>query len=113
MSAYQLPGKWLMRRSGGNPMISKKKRRKSGYSTPALVISKKNLVKHDLFVDAVYDEWTNYRDGFRDWFRDWKKIKNIPRNKCGGFPGWVGKRIRMNKKQKKLLKRRCARKMNN
>ena len=89
-------------------MVTQKDRRKSGYSTPWATISKKSLIKNDLFIDSFYDEWNNYRDGFRNWFRDFKKIKKID----GGYRKFneqlYEKRIRMNFKQKKFLKRREA-----
>lgn len=94
-------------------MVTKKDRRHSGYVTPHATVSPKDLVKYDLVINDFYDEWQNYRDGLRDGYRDFKKIKKI-------YPtGWnyvwcsefVEKRIRMNLKQKRLLKRRRARKL--
>lgn len=80
-----------------------------GYVTPEPTVSKKDLIKYDLFVDPFYDDWCNYRDGFRDFISDFKKIKNIHRARgkylCEEV---IEKRIRMNLKQKKLLKRRQA-----
>jgi len=87
-------------------MVTRKDRRHSGYVTPQATISKKELIKNNLFIDDFYDDWQDYRDGFRDWFRDFKKIKNIKDKK---WSPRVEKRIRMNKKQKKLLLRRKAR----
>lgn len=94
---------------GGNPMISKKDRRKSGYVTPNLTVSQKDLVKYNLFVNPFYSDWDDHRDGFRDWYGDYKLIKNIP-FKSWRFELWE-KRKHMNKKQKKLLKIRKARKI--
>ena len=91
-------------------MATQKGRRHSGYVTPKTIISKKELIKNDLFINSFYDEWNNYRDGFRDWFRDFKKIKNICRKYVHCSPESYNKRIRMNLKQKKLLKRRKIRK---
>ncbi len=86
-------------------MVTKKDRRHSGYVSPPATVSKRELIENDLFIDDFYDDWRDYRDGFRDWFRDFKKIKNIKGRKWGHS---VEKRIRMNKKQKKLLRRRKA-----
>ena len=88
--------------------MNKKKRRHSGYRSPNATVSKKDLVRHDLFVDAFYDDWSDYRDGLRDWFSDFKKIK-------GFIPKWVDKdfkkkRERMNLKRKCLLRRRVKKK---
>jgi hypothetical protein len=88
-------------------MVTKKDRRHSGYVTPRATVSKKDLERCDLFIDDFYDDWTNYRDGFREWFNDFKLIKRIRgRVKCRVYPELVEKRLRMNKKQKMLLKRR-------
>jgi len=87
-------------------------KRKSGYITPDLTISKKDLIKYDLFINTFYDDWFNYRDGFRDFISDFKKIKKIHKSRgkylCREV---IQKRIRMNIKQKKLLKRRQAKKI--
>jgi len=88
-------------------MVSKKDRRNSGYVTPNLTISKKELIENDLFLNPFYDDWCDWRDGMRDWFRDFKLIKRIPW-KTSGFYNlkmWK-KRMQMNKKQKRLLNRR-------
>lgn len=93
-------------------MVTKKDRRKSGYITPDLTISKKDLIKYDLFVDPFYDDWRDYRDGFRDFISDFKKIKRTCRTRGKYLCEEVlKKRIRMNLKQKKLLKRRQAKKI--
>ena len=91
--------------------MRKRWKRKSGYVTPDLTISKKDLIKHDLFVYPFYDDWFDWRDGFRDFINDYKKIKKIHKTK-GKYLSkeLIKKRILMNKKQKKLLKRRRARK---
>ena len=89
-------------------MVTKKDRRHSGYKTPRATVPIKKLEENHLFLDDIYDEWDNYRDGFRDWFRDFKKIKRLTsRWKNDGL---VDKRKAMNKKQKLLLKIRKARK---
>ena len=89
--------------------MRKRWKRKSGYVTPDLTVSKKDLIKFDLFVNTFYDEWNNYRDGFRDFIGDFKKIKKIYRARGKYLCKEVlEKRIRMNLKQKKLLKRRQA-----
>jgi len=92
-------------------MITRKDRRKSGYVTPEPTVSKKDLIKYDLFVNPFYDDWCDYRDGFRDFINDFKKIKKIHRARGKYLCEEVlKKRIRMNLKQKKLLKRRQAKK---
>jgi hypothetical protein len=92
---------------GGIPMVSKKDRRHNGYVTPSLTISSAELVRYDLFVDTFYDDWEDYRNSYRDWFRDFKTIKKIQYRKSKSFNNELfEKRIRMNLKQKKLLKRR-------
>lgn len=91
-------------------MVTKKDRRKSGYVTPNATIPKKELVKYDLFINPFYDEWCNYRDCFRDWFSDFKTIKKINRSILFFNEELYEKRIKMNLKQKKLLKRRRCRK---
>ncbi len=87
-------------------MARKRWKRKSGYVTPGLVVSKKDLIEFDLFINQQYDDWEDWRDGVRDWFRDFKKIKKIHRGfKCFNKE-LFNKRIKMNKKQKKLIKRK-------
>ena len=91
--------------------MRKRWKRKSGYTTPDLTISKKDLITSDLFVNPLYDDWHDYRDGQRDFLSDFKKIKNIHmargKHLCEEV---LKKRMRMNLKQKKLLKRRQAKK---
>jgi len=86
-------------------MVTKKDRRHSGYVAPQPTISKKDLIKYDLFINTFYDDWNDYRDGFRDFLSDFKKIKRIHKGRgkylCNGI---IEKRICMNLKQKKLLK---------
>ncbi|HLD04450.1 MAG TPA: hypothetical protein VJG90_01910 [Candidatus Nanoarchaeia archaeon] len=89
-------------------MAAKKDRRHSGYVTPQAVARFKDLVKYDLFIEPFYDDWQDHRDGFRDWFRDFKMIKRIHSRKWRNSE-LASKRIAMNLKQKRLLKRRKAR----
>ncbi|MEK6968318.1 MAG: hypothetical protein AABX51_06820 [Nanoarchaeota archaeon] len=91
-------------------MTTKKDRRHSGYVTPHANISKKDFVKENLFIDPFYDDWEDYRDGFRDWFKDFKKIKKINGRRSFLNEDRYNKRIRMNAKQKRLLKIRKAKK---
>ena len=95
----------------GGIRMRKRWKRKSGYLTPDLTISKKDLFKYDLFVNPYYDDWVDWRDGFRDYINDYKKIKRIHKTK-GKYlsEDVIKKRILMNMKQKRLLKRRKARK---
>lgn len=90
---------------GGSFMVTRKDRRHSGYVTPRAMISKKDLIGNDLFIDDFYDDWEDYRDGFRDWFRDLKKIKHVKDKEWNHL---FEKRICMNQKQKLLLQRRKA-----
>ena len=87
-------------------MASKKDRRKSGYVTPKATISKKDLIEYDLFINPEYNDWQDYRDSFRDWYGDFKTIKKVnPRVLCYDEEMY-NKRIRMNKKQIRLMIRR-------
>lgn len=94
--------------SGEN--MRKRWKRKSGYRSPTLTVAPKDLIFYDLFVNSFYDDWTDWRDGMRDWFSDYKQIKHIPIS-CKKFSAYT-MRIKMNRKQKKLLiirKKRKAR----
>jgi hypothetical protein len=93
-------------------MVSKKDRRHNGYVTPRLTISRRELDKYNLSIDTFYDDWEDYRDGFRDWFRDFKTIKKVHYKKSKRMiDELLRKRILMNIKQKKLMKRRKFRKL--
>ena len=96
---------------GDTNMVRTKARRKSGYITPQLTISKKELVIQNLFLNEFYDDWEDWRDGFRDWYKDFKTIKNITVEKKKVYGEKYDKRMRMNEKQKNLLCRRKLRKM--
>ena len=88
-------------------MVTKKDRRHSGYVTPKATVSKKDIIKYDLFINDFYDDWEDYRDGFRDWFRDFKQIKKVfPRQTRYLREEVIEKRIKMNLKQKRLVRRR-------
>ena len=92
--------------------MRKRWKRKSGYRSPTLTVAPKDLIFYDLFVNSIYDDWTDWRDGMRDWFSDYKHIKRIPIS-CKKSSAY-DMRIRMNIKQKKLLiirKKRKARKV--
>ena len=108
---HLLPGKWPVHRMFGGKMVTQKDRRKSGYLTPLATVSRKAIVENDLFINPVYDDWDDYRDGFRDRFRDFKKIKNIDCSYRKYYDNIYDKRMRMNKKQKRLLRIRKARKV--
>lgn len=88
-------------------MVTGRDRKHSGYVTPRATMHKKDLIDNGLFLNPQYDDWLDYRDGFRDWFRDFKKIRII---KDKQWSTMLEKRIRMNQKQDKLLRRRRARK---
>jgi hypothetical protein len=94
-------------------MVTKKDRRHNGYVTPNLTIPPKDLIKYDIFIDEFYDDWEDYRDGFRDWFRDFKLIKWVHPRKRLFNEELYNKRVRMNLKQKRLLKVRKARRLKN
>jgi len=91
-------------------MVRKRWKRKSGYVTPQPTISFKEMVEESFFINPIYDDWIDYRDGFRDWFSDFKLIKRIHSQRNIYHPELVDKRIQMNKTQKKLIQRRKARK---
>ena len=88
-------------------MVTKKDRRRNGYVSPRATISPKDLINYDLFINDFYDDWEDYRDGFRDWYNDFKLIKIV---KSTEFSPQLVKRLKMNKKQKILLRRRKQRK---
>jgi len=94
--------------SGGIQMIRKKWKRKSGYVSSKLVISEKEMIENELFLDKFYSDWDDWRDGFRDWFGDAKLIKKIHYKE--NWKERVEKRLMWNKKQKKLIQRRKIRK---
>ncbi len=89
-------------------MARKRWKRKSGYVAPQPTISFKEMIREGFFINPIYDDWVDWRDGFRDWYRDFKLIKRIHHNINVYHPELVDKRIRMNLKQKKLLLRRKA-----
>ncbi|MBS3171798.1 hypothetical protein J4449_04265 [Candidatus Woesearchaeota archaeon] len=91
-------------------MVTKKDRRHNGYVSPRATISFKDIIKYDLFINDFYDDWEDYRDGFRDWFGDFKLIKKIKLSQFSHNPELATKRLKMNKKQKILLRRRKLRK---
>lgn len=87
-------------------------KRKSGYVTPNLTISKKDLIKNNLFINPFYDDWIDWRDGFRDWYKDFKKIKKVENKKVSFYSDELyEKRIKMNNKQRKLVIRRKKQKL--
>ena len=88
--------------------VRKRWKRKSGYVTPNLTVSKKALIENDLFVNPHYSDWDDWRDGMRDWYKDFKKIKKINLGVTWFKEDLYEKRIKMNRKQKKLIKRRKA-----
>lgn len=91
-------------------MVSKKDRRHSGYVSPRATIPFKDLIKYGLFINDFYDDWTDYRDGFRNWFEDFKLIKKIKVGQFSYNPELVAKRLKMNRKQNLLLRRRKLKK---
>jgi hypothetical protein len=89
-------------------MVTAKDRRHDGWVYPNSTI---RYHYHDSFADPelepqpFWDDWKERRDGFRD-IGDWKKIESPITQGL-----WNNeKRIRMNKKQKRLLKIRDAKK---
>lgn len=120
----------MIRRSTAR--LNKKLRRHSGWVIPNSTIHmpKKWIIDHCLEPQPYWDDWVERRDGMRDYLSDWKKIKNVE-HKChcpdrdlfereglvlrlmGLIPylcSVCDLRIRMNRKQKKLLEIRRARK---
>jgi hypothetical protein len=95
-------------------MVSLKDRRHSGRYTPRTNISRKELIANNIEIGIEYSDWRDHRDGFRDWYNDFKQIKIHPRcYKKRVYGETLEKRIRMNKKQELLLKRRRAKRMRN
>jgi len=90
-------------------MVTKKDRRHSGRITPIATISKKSLLENNLAIEMFYDEWKNYRDGQRNFYKDNKKLKNIKQNLK--YNNDILEKIkRINKKLKRMIKIRKARK---
>ena len=92
-------------------MVSRRVKKRNGYYTPGLTIPKKELIANSLFSNLEYDDWEDHRDGYRDWFSDFKQIKNIDVSKQKIYDELYEKRVSMNSKQKKLLKRRKSKKI--
>jgi len=90
-------------------MARKRWKRKSGYVTPNLIIPKKSLIEENLFLNKEYNEWEDWRDGMRDWYCDYKLIKRVNIGMKSAYHKDYEKRVKMNQKQKRLLKRRRAR----
>ena len=84
--------------------MRKRWKRKSGYVTPGLTISKKDLIRHNLFVNPFYDDWNDYRDGLRDWYSDFKKIKRVNLGVTWYQEELYQKRVKMNTKQKQIVR---------
>lgn len=113
--------------------LNKKIRRHSGWVYPDSTIRmpKKWIIDNCLEPQPYYDDWLERRDGMRDYLGDWKKIKKVE-HKCCRCPDMdlfekerlvlrllgitpylcniCDSRARMNKKQKRLLEIRKARK---
>lgn len=88
-------------------MRSKKQRRHSGRVTPDITLSMKYCKIHDSAFEPqiFWDDWTDYRDGMR-YSRDKTKLRSK-------ISWWAAREDvkRYNAKNKKLLKRRVARKL--
>jgi hypothetical protein len=91
--------------SGKYPKPNSKVRRHSGRVYPKVFGTQKALDEDGILVDYVYNDWQNYRDGYRAGDRD--KLRKA--NKKYWIDDEEVKII--NEKQKKLLKRREARKI--
>ncbi len=92
-------------------MARKRWKRKSGYFTPQPTISFKEIIREGFFINPVYDDWLDWRDGARDWYDDFKLIKRIHHTINIYHPELANKRIQMNRKQKRLIQRRTAMKI--
>ena len=113
--------------------ISKKDRRHNGWIYPdsTLRCPKQYIIDNCIEPQPYYDNWVERRDGFRDYLTDGKKIKNVEYKCCGcpdlylsdkeevlmrlcGIKKYICSicehRKKWNKKQRKLLKIRAARK---
>lgn len=88
-----------MRYQPSREAITKKVRRHSGRYYPKPT---NNDPEAQLYIQEEYDDWDNYRDGMRDWDGDNKKIIKRPNlYLCN-----TDKVRHMNKKNKRLLKRK-------
>jgi len=85
--------------------MNRKKRRHSGRVTPnsTIKLKKSKLIEECLEPKEMYDDWTNYRDGFRG-YDDRTKLRSD--KSC--FAKFLDIK-RWNKKIKKLIKIRKAR----
>ncbi len=87
--------------------MNKKARRHNGWTYPDSILkcSKQYIINNCLEPQPYWDDWSERRDGMRDRISDRKKIKKIEPD-CYDYD----KRQKWNRKQKKLLKIRLARK---
>lgn len=90
-----------MKYKASRQTITKKDRRHSGRYWPKATT---NDPEAQVYIQEEYDDWQNYRDGFRDWEGDGKRIVNLNRR----YP-FSNKVRHMNKKNKRLLKRKKLR----
>ena len=90
-------------------MISKKDRRHSGRVSPRLIkgIKQKELINEGLEPQEYWDEWKDYRDGFR-----YNKDRKHLRSRFMTFAENLNVK-KWNRKLKRLILRRRARKMKN
>jgi hypothetical protein len=88
---------------------TKKLRRHSGRVTPRFSDKGKysELIKEGLEPQEQWDDWEDYRDGFRV-NKDKKQLRRFPKN---SFMARYFDIERWNKKLKKLIKRRNAKKI--
>lgn len=82
-------------------MVSGKQRRKNGYVTPQQTIP--DIHVEDYFITPRYSDWDDHRDGFRDWFGDNTLLKDTEHKEFSG----ADTRKKMNKKLRKLIRRRA------
>ena len=86
-------------------MVSIKDKRKSGWVEPRSTIyaKKKDIIDDCLEPEPYWDDWIDHRDGFRGYDDKSKIRSNDLLRESFEIPRW-------NKKNKKLLNRRNARK---
>lgn len=89
-------------------MVSLKDRRQSGRYTPKATCNPKELKAAGIEIPTEYDDWSDHRDSMRDWYKDFKLIKKVTTTHYATANQEL--RIRMNKKQELLQKRRQAKK---
>jgi len=91
--------------------LSKKTRRHGGWIYPDSTIKapQQEIIDNCLEPQPYWDNWFERRDGQRNMYSDHKKILKMSKHQLLHDDClWCKKKLQMNIKQKKLLKRRKA-----